>query len=97
MTKRTRVINAFRLILEHKLKLTQTIEFQDIELDEDGILILDLRSAKVSARSANHYRRHRKKTVDGKYPISLVASERSGERCCDECPKLSSASRRSIE
>lgn len=41
------MIRAYRLMLEFGIELPQTIKFQDIMLDKDGILILDLRTATV--------------------------------------------------
>lgn len=61
-------IHAYRLIKECDIRLPQTIQFVDPEIDHDGILQLDLRTAKVSQRSIAHYRRRRERAPDGKYP-----------------------------
>jgi hypothetical protein len=45
-----RVIHAFRLLKEFGIKIDETIEFKDPEVDYDGQLILDLRTARVSPR-----------------------------------------------
>jgi len=53
-------VRAYRLLREYRIKLPQTIQFQDADIDEDGILVLDLRTAKISPRAANHYRNREK-------------------------------------
>ena len=45
-----RVVRAHRLLTEFGIKVPETLEFKDAEIDLDGQLILDLRTAKVSAR-----------------------------------------------
>ncbi len=45
-----RMIRALRLMIEFGIELPQTIKFQDITIDKDGILILDLRTADVVKR-----------------------------------------------
>ena len=49
-----RRVNAYRVLTENGLHITDTIEFPDAEVDEDGILILNLRTARVSNRALNH-------------------------------------------
>jgi hypothetical protein len=46
-----------RLMKEFKVSLPMTVRFYDADTDEDGILILDLRTAKVSPKAENHWRR----------------------------------------
>ncbi|HMT06444.1 MAG TPA: hypothetical protein PKA82_00465 [Pyrinomonadaceae bacterium] len=46
-----KVVRAFRLLTEYGIDLPETIQFQDVEIDNDGIMILDLRTAKVSPRA----------------------------------------------
>ncbi len=46
-----RMIRAYRMMQEFKLVLPETLRFTDAEVDGDGILILDLRTAKVSTRA----------------------------------------------
>src|SRR5688572_19945044 len=46
-----RVVFALRLLTEFGIKLPDTVEFKDAEIDMDGQLILDLRTAKVSPRA----------------------------------------------
>lgn len=45
-----KVVRACRLMRTHNLDLSAAIEFQDARIDEHGILVLDLRTAKVSNR-----------------------------------------------
>ena len=46
-----RRIRAYRLLTEYGIKIDETIEFKDAEIDPDGLLILDLRTARVSPRA----------------------------------------------
>lgn len=52
-----RKIAAYRLLIECGLHIKETLEFPDAEIDLDGILLLNLRTAKVSNRALNHPRR----------------------------------------
>jgi hypothetical protein len=52
-----RRINAFRLMAEQRLKLTYGLRFTEIEVDADGVLTLDLRTAVVN--KASIARQHR--------------------------------------
>ena len=49
--RRGRIIYAKRLLREFGIDLPDTIEFRDAEIDQDGQLILDLRTARVSRRA----------------------------------------------
>ena len=51
-----KMLRGHRLTREHRIILPQTIQFHDAEIDEDGILVLDLRTAKISPRARNHPR-----------------------------------------
>ena len=51
-----RVIRAFRLLTEFRIKLPDTVEFPEPEIDRDGQLILDLRTARVSPRAHSQCR-----------------------------------------
>jgi hypothetical protein len=51
-----RMVRAFRLLTEFGLKLPDTVEFPDFEIDRDGQLILDLRTARVSPRAHSQCR-----------------------------------------
>lgn len=52
-----RRINAFRLMAEQRLKLTYGLRFTDIEVDADGVLTLDLRTATGNKASIARQRR----------------------------------------
>ena len=41
----------YRMMVEFRIDLPETLEFINPETDEDGVLILDLRTAKVSPRA----------------------------------------------
>ena len=55
-----RKIAAYRLMIECSLQIDETLEFADAEIDPDGILLLNLRTAKISNRSINHPKRKEK-------------------------------------
>jgi hypothetical protein len=57
-----RKISAYRLITECGVVIKDTIEFTDPEIDLEGILVLNLRTAKISNRALNHPTR---KKTDG--------------------------------
>jgi hypothetical protein len=52
-----RRVRAFRLLTEYGIKIDETIEFKDAEIDMDGQLILDLRTAKLSPRARTQSKR----------------------------------------
>lgn len=52
-----RLVRAYRLMQEFGIDLPQTVRFHDAEIDQDGILILDLRTARVSTRAAGQRRK----------------------------------------
>jgi hypothetical protein len=47
-------ISAFQLFTECRIVVKETLEFHDAEIDSNGVLILDLRTARVSNRALNH-------------------------------------------
>lgn len=49
-----RKLSAYRLLKECSLVVDQTLEFPDAEIDTDGLLLLNLRTAKISNRALNH-------------------------------------------
>jgi hypothetical protein len=51
-----RIVRAYRIITEYALDLPSTVRFYDAEIDPDGILILDLRTARIPPSVTNHYR-----------------------------------------
>ena len=52
-------IRVGRLMKEFRVALPMTVRFYDADTDEDGILILDLRTARVSPKAENHWRRRK--------------------------------------
>jgi hypothetical protein len=52
-----RIIRAYRLLNEYGIRLTETVEFPNPEIDREGILVLDLRTTRPSTRSAGRLRR----------------------------------------
>ena len=56
-----RMVRALRVMTEFGIELPATVEFREVEIDQDGILILDLRLTRASARSAGHERRRGKR------------------------------------
>ena len=55
-----RKVSAYRLVTECSLHINETLEFPDAEIDTDGILVLNLRTAKISNRALNHPTRRAK-------------------------------------
>ncbi len=53
-----KTIRAFRLMRQHQITVAAAIEFHDARIDEQGILVLDLRTAKVSNRAGRHMNRN---------------------------------------
>ena len=49
-----RLVRAWRLMEECAIDLPGTIQFESADVDQDGVLVLDLRTAKVSSRSLAH-------------------------------------------
>jgi len=54
-----RIVRAFRLLTEFGIDVPDTMEFKDAEIDRDGQLILDLRTARISPRAHSQSRRRR--------------------------------------
>lgn len=48
----SKIVRVNRLIREQRIDLPETVKFCNADIDEDGILILDLRTAKISLRAA---------------------------------------------
>ena len=55
-----KMVRAYRLVAEHRIILPHTVQFHDADFDEDGILILDLRTAKPSRRALGRNQRKQK-------------------------------------
>ena len=51
-----KIIRAYRLLREYRINLPHTVQFYDADIDEEGMLVLDLRTAKISRRAANNGR-----------------------------------------
>jgi len=49
-----KLVRAWRLLYEFNIDVTDTLEFQGVDVDQEGTLVLDLRTAKVSNRSLAH-------------------------------------------
>jgi hypothetical protein len=49
-----KLVRAWRLLYEFNIDVTETLEFQGVDVDQEGTLVLDLRTAKVSNRSLAH-------------------------------------------
>jgi hypothetical protein len=54
-----RRVNAYRLMTEHGIRVDQTLYFPEAEIDEDGILVLNLRTAVIPNRVLKHPVRRR--------------------------------------
>jgi len=46
-----KMVRGYRMTREYGIDLPQTVEFKDADINEDGILVLDLRTAKISKRA----------------------------------------------
>lgn len=64
-----RRVNAYRLLTECGLHIKETLSFPDADIDEDGTLILNLRTATISNRVLNHPTR-RSRAQDDPSPTS---------------------------
>ena len=49
-----RRVHAYKMLVEFGLTIPETVRFQNVQIDKDGILILDLRTARVEKRVTNH-------------------------------------------
>ena len=55
------VVFAHRLLREQRIILPQTLQFDTAAIDEDGILVLDLRTATISCRAIAGVERQKRK------------------------------------
>ena len=53
-------IHAWRLISQCGIDIPQTVVFQKPDINDEGILVLDLRTSKVPDRVKNHFRKRAK-------------------------------------
>ena len=51
-----KVVRVNRLVKEYGIKLPDTVEFPDAEIDHDGQLVLDLRTARISRKAHSQCR-----------------------------------------
>ena len=51
-----KVVRAYRLMQDFGISLPETIRFHDAEIDQDGVLVLDLRTARVTGRGTKKAR-----------------------------------------
>jgi len=51
-----KIVRAYRLSTEFGIRPPDTLEFQGTKIDADGVLILDLRSVKISAKAHSQCR-----------------------------------------
>ena len=51
----SKLIRGHRLTKEFRITIPETLRFYDADTDQDGILILDLRTARPSPRAVNHW------------------------------------------
>ena len=68
-----KMVRAYRMMQEFGIDLPETIQFRDVEIDEDGILILDLRTAKVSERALGYRRSQARKETTSHKPAEQPA------------------------
>jgi hypothetical protein len=54
-----RIVRAYRAITEYALDLPATVRFYDADIDRDGVLVLDLRTARVPPSVTNHHTRNK--------------------------------------
>lgn len=53
-------VHAFRLIRQYSIDLPATVKFPEAEIDDDGVLRLDLRTAQIPQRVKNHWKNQKK-------------------------------------
>jgi hypothetical protein len=58
----SRIVRAARLLIEYGLQIPDLLEFKGIEFDRDGLLVLDLRTARASNRGTKRGNTYPKKT-----------------------------------
>ena len=58
-----RVVRMNQVLRSYKIDLPATIQFSDIEVDDDNILVLDLRTARVPTRVTNHRDNQKRRNV----------------------------------
>lgn len=46
-----KLLRVYRMLQEFSIDIPETLHFRDAEIDQDGILVLDLRTARASSRA----------------------------------------------
>jgi hypothetical protein len=59
-----KIVRAYRLLAEKGIDLPDTVQFPDARIDDDEVLILDLRSARVSNRYLCNIDRAKPRRID---------------------------------
>ncbi|HMT08244.1 MAG TPA: hypothetical protein PKA82_09585, partial [Pyrinomonadaceae bacterium] len=62
-----KVIRMNQVLVDYKIDLPATVQFYDIEFDDDNVLILDLRTARVSDRVLKHRDNKKRRPVMAKF------------------------------
>ena len=57
-----KIVRANRLLREYGIRIPDTLEFQDVQIDADGMLIADLRTARVSPKAHSQCRKKLQQT-----------------------------------
>ncbi len=60
-----RVVRAYPMMQEFRISLPETIRFYDADIDDDGILILDLRTARVPPQVLKNASRKKRLLAEG--------------------------------
>jgi hypothetical protein len=63
--RRSMIVRAGRLLVEYGLQIPELLEFKNVEIDRDGQLILDLRTARSSNRGKRRGKSYPKKADAG--------------------------------
>lgn len=59
--RRSMIVRVGRLLVEYGLQIPELLEFKNVEIDRDGQLILDLRTARASNRGTRRGKSYSKK------------------------------------
>lgn len=60
--RRSMIVRVGRLLVEYGLEIPELLEFKNVEIDRDGQLILDLRTARASNRGTRRGNTYPRKT-----------------------------------
>jgi len=67
-----RVVRAYRLMQEFGVIINETLQFNGVEIDYDGLLVLDVRTARISPRAVgNRYNRAKQRIPTPQPPPEL--------------------------